>query len=72
MRSCSAAMMAFLHGANYEAVQIDLYTFALTTGEAFRYTSGNTPLTVPAAGFPTGSINAGAERSFALGPRFGR
>ena len=33
MRPCSAAMIAFLHGANYEAVQIDLYTFALTTGE---------------------------------------
>ena len=32
MRPCSAAMAAFLHGTNYEAVQIDLYTFALTTG----------------------------------------
>jgi hypothetical protein len=72
MRPCSAAMTAFLHGANYEAVQIDLYTFALTTGEVFRYTSGNAPLTVPAAGFPSGSVNVGIERSFALGPRFGR
>jgi hypothetical protein len=63
---------AFLHGTNYEAVQIDLYTFALTTGEMFRYASGNTPLTIPAAGFPSGSINVGAARSFALGPRFGR
>ena len=72
MRPCSAAMTAFLHGANYEAVQIDLYTFALTTGEVFRYTSGNAPLAIPAAGFPSGSINVGAERSFALGPRFGR
>ena len=65
-------MTAFFHGANYEAVQIDLYTFALTTGEVFRYTSGNTPLAVPAGGFPRGSINVGAERSFALGPCFGR
>ena len=72
MRPCSAALAAFLHGANYEAVQIDLYTFALATGEVFRFTSGNAPLTVPAAGFPSGSINAGADRLFALGPRFGR
>jgi hypothetical protein len=72
MRPCSAALTAFLDGSNYESVQIDLYTFALATGEVFRYTSGNAPLTVPAAGFPSGSINAGAERSFALGPRFGR
>jgi hypothetical protein len=72
MRPCSAAMAAFLNGANYEAVQTDLYTFALTTGEVFRYTSGNALLAVPAAGFPSGSINVGAERSFALGPRFGR
>jgi hypothetical protein len=72
MRPCSAALAAFLRGANYEAVQIDLYTFALATGEVFRYTSTDAPLTVPAAGFPSGSINAGADRSFALGPRFGR
>ena len=72
MRPCSAAMATFLHGPNYAAVQIDLYTFVLTSGEVFRYTSGNAPLTIPAAGFPTGSINVGAERSFALGPRFGR
>ena len=72
MRPCSNTLAAFLHGSNYEAVQIDLYTFALATGEVFRYTSGNEPLTLPAAGFPSGSINAGAERSFELGPRFGR
>jgi hypothetical protein len=72
MRPCSTALAEFLHGANYEAVQIDLYTFALVTGEVFRYTSGTAPLTIPAAGFPSGSINAGAERTFALGPRFGR
>jgi uncharacterized phage protein (TIGR02218 family) len=72
MRPCSAALAAFLHGANYESVQIDLYTFALVTGEVFRYTSSHAPLTVPAAGFPDGSINAGEDRGFALGPRFGR
>src|SRR4051794_29551888 len=72
MRPCSAALAAFLNGTNYEAVQIDLYTFALATGEIFRYASGNAPLTVPAAGFPSGSINADADRLFALGPRFGR
>ena len=72
MRPCSAALAAFLNGPNYQAVQIDLYTFVLVTGEALRYTAGNTPLTVPAAGFPSGSVNAGADRTFALGPRFGR
>lgn len=72
MRPCSAALAAFLNGTNYEAVQIDLYTIALTTGEVFRYSSGNMALTIPAAGFPSGSINAGADRLFALGPRFGR
>ena len=72
MRPCSAALAAFLNGTNDEAVQIDLYTFALTTGEVFRYTAGNSPLTIPAAGFPSGSINVGADRLFALGPRFGR
>ena len=72
MRPCSAALAAFLSGPNYHAVQIDLLTFALASGEVFRYTAGNAPLTVPAAGFPSGSINAGADRAFALGPRFGR
>src|SRR3954447_4780917 len=51
---------------------LHLYTFALVTGEVFRYTSGNAPLIVPATGFPSGSINAGANYLFALGPRFGR
>lgn len=72
MRPCSAALAEFLRGTNYEVVQTDLYTFMLTTGEVFRYTSGSEPLTIPAAGFPNGSVNIGAERSFALGPRFGR
>jgi uncharacterized phage protein (TIGR02218 family) len=72
MRPCSAALTAFLNGANYEAVQIDLYTFALVSGEVFRWSGSGAALTVPAAGFPSGSINAGADRLFALGPRFGR
>lgn len=72
MRPSSTALATFLDGANYHSVQIDLYTFVLITGEVFRYTGGNVPLTVPAAGFPSGSVNAGANRTFALGPRFGR
>lgn len=72
MRPCSAALAEFLHSTNYEVVQIDLYTFVLATGEVFRYTSGSEPLSVPTEGFPSGSVNAGAARSFVLGPRFGR
>jgi len=73
MRPCSAALTSFLNdAANREVVQVDLYTFALTSGEVLRYSGGDTALTVPAAGFPAGSINAGARQNFALGPRFGR
>lgn len=72
MRPCSAALKAFLEGPAREAVQIDLYTFALQTGEVLRWTSGNAALAVPAAGFPAGSLNAGADRTFLLGPGFSR
>jgi hypothetical protein len=72
MRPCSAALKSFLEGSDRDAIIIDLYTFTLTTGEVFRFSAGNATLTVPAAGFPSGSINAGADRFFALGPRFGR
>ncbi len=73
MRPCSAALAGFLNSAaNLNVVQVDLYTFALTSGEVLRYSGGNTALTIPAAGFPAGSINAGSSRSFAVGPRFGR
>jgi hypothetical protein len=71
MRPCSAALAAFLATSD-SAVIADLYTFALTSGEVLRWSSFTTALTIPAAGFPSGSINAGADRSFALGPRFGR
>ena len=73
MRPCSAALAGFLNdAANRDVVQVDLYTLALTTGEVLRYSGGDTALTVPAAGFAAGSINAGASQFFALGPRFGR
>jgi hypothetical protein len=71
MRPCSAGLAAFL-SASDSAVIADLYSFALVGGEMLRWSGFTTALTVPAAGFPSGSINAGAERSFALGPRFGR
>ena len=71
MRPCSAALAAFLP-ASESAVIADLYTFALVGGEVLRWSGFTSALTVPAAGFPSGSINAGTERSFALGPRFGR
>ncbi len=73
MRPCSAALSTFLNSsANLECVQVDLYTFALTSGEVLRWSGGDAALTVPATGFPTGSFNQGADRTFALGPRFGR
>jgi uncharacterized phage protein (TIGR02218 family) len=71
MRPCSAALAAFLPTSD-NAVIADLYTFALVGGEVLRWSGFTTALTVPAAGFPAGSINAGAARSFVLGPRFGR
>ena len=73
MRPASAALTAFLNNpANLAAVQVDLYTFALVGGSILRYSGGDSALTVPAAGFPAGSINAGSPRTFVLGPRFGR
>ncbi len=71
MRPCSAALTAYL-AVNDSVVIADLYTFALATGEVLRYSGGTAALTIPAAGFPSGSINAGSARSFALGPGFGR
>lgn len=71
MRPCSAALAAFL-AASESAVVADLYTFALVSGEVLRWSGFTTALTVAAGGFPAGSINAGADRSFPLGPRFGR
>lgn len=73
MRPCSVALDTFLSDPlNLSVIQIDLYTFALVGGPTLRYSGGVTPLTVPSAGFPTGSLNAGASRTFDLGVRFGR
>lgn len=73
MRPASTALTAYLNNAaNLTVVQADLYTFALVSGEILRYSGWTGALTIPAAGFPSGSINAGADRTFALGPRFGR
>jgi hypothetical protein len=72
VRPCSAALKAFLEGPAREAVQIDLYTLVLVTGEVFRWSAGNSELVVPAAGFPDISINAGTTCRFLLGPGFGR
>lgn len=73
MKPCTAALASFLDGNPKEAIQIDLYTVALVTGEIFRWSGGTAALTVPAAGFADPlSLNYGADRVFALGPRFGR
>src|SRR5439155_11630200 len=73
MRPCSSALATWLNNsANLSIVQVDLYTFALTSGEVLRWSGGDMPLTVPAAGFPVGSFNHGAQHTFNLGPRFGR
>jgi hypothetical protein len=73
MRPCSAALAAFLDNPQFlQCVQLDLYTFVLNGGETYRYTSGASAITVPAVGFPTGSINVGADRTFSVGPGFKR
>ena len=73
MRLCTAALAAFLNGPNYDAVIVDLYTFALVGGGILRYSGGNSALTIPSAAFADPhSLNSGAARTFALGPRFGR
>src|SRR6266705_585472 len=73
MRPASTALTNYLNSAaNLSVVQVDLYTFALSSGEVLRWSGGDTALTVPAAGFPTGSFNHGASHSFGLGSRFGR
>lgn len=73
MRPAPAALVSFLNGANYQAVVIDLYTFALAGGETLRYSGGNATLTCAAPLFADpNSLNYGAARTFLLGPRFGR
>jgi hypothetical protein len=73
MKPCPAGLKAFLDDKlNSEITQIDLYTFTLLTGEVFRWTAGNENLEMLDAGFPPESINAGADRTFLLGPLFSR
>jgi uncharacterized phage protein (TIGR02218 family) len=73
VRPCSSALLSFLDNpANLDCVQVDLYTIALASGEMLRWSGGDAAITVPPAGFPTGSINYGMTQSFMLGPRFGR
>jgi hypothetical protein len=73
MRPCTTALAAFLNGTNYDAVIVDLYTFALIGGETLRYSGGSAALTVPSSGFADPhSLNYGAAQTFPLGPRFGR
>ena len=73
MRSASAALQNYL-AANDTLAVIDLYTFALQSGEVLRYSGWATPLSIPGTLFPIGSLNFNATQYtvFALGPRFGR
>lgn len=73
MRPCSAALASFLNDpAMLACVQIDLYTVQTVGSGTLRWSGSDTALTIPAVGFPAGSLNVGADRTFALGPRFGR
>jgi hypothetical protein len=73
MRPCSTALAAYL-ATNDSVVIVDLYTFALASGEMLRYAGWTTALTLPGTAFPAGSLNyaASGNVNFALGPRFGR
>jgi uncharacterized phage protein (TIGR02218 family) len=73
MRPASAALQSYL-AANDSFVVIDLYTFALPSGEVLRYSGWTTPLTIPGTAFAAGSLNYNASgyTGFALGPRFDR
>ncbi len=73
MRPASTALQSYL-AANDTFVVIDLYTFALPSGEVLRYSGWTTPLTIPGTAFAVGSLNynAAGYTSFPLGPRFDR
>lgn len=72
MRPCSTALNNYFNDATkQDVVVIDLYTFLLTTGEVFRWANGQT-VVLPAAAFPTGSVNFGSNQTFVVGPQFGR
>jgi uncharacterized phage protein (TIGR02218 family) len=73
MRPCSAALSTLLNDpTKLASVQVDLYTVALVTGEVLRWSGSDFAITIPSAGFPAESINAGGDRTFLLGPKFGR
>jgi uncharacterized phage protein (TIGR02218 family) len=73
MRPASAALQSYL-AANDTFLVIDLYTFALPSGEVLRYSGWTTPLAIPGTAFAAGSLNYNATQytDFALGPRFDR
>jgi hypothetical protein len=74
MRQATAALQAYV-AANEDVVMCDLYTFALVSGQTLRYCAYPLPqLIIPAANFPTGSLNyaASGNQTFLRGPRFGR
>jgi len=73
MRACSLALSDYLAN-NDNVVIVDLYTFALASGEVLRYAGWNTPLRLLGSTFPAQSLdsNPGGYTDFALGPRFGR
>jgi uncharacterized phage protein (TIGR02218 family) len=73
MRPASAALQSYL-AANDTFLVIDLYTFALPSGEVLRYSGWTTPLTIPGTAFAAGSLNYNPTQytSFTLGPRFDR
>jgi uncharacterized phage protein (TIGR02218 family) len=75
MRPATSALAAFV-AANRFAAVFDLYTFALSGGTVLRFTSAAAalPQVIPAANFPGSPLNfaASGNRSFAVGPRFGR
>jgi len=57
-------------GPDSQIAMADLYTFMLAGGEAIRISGAQTALTTGL--FASGSVNYGATRQFALGPRLAR
>lgn len=72
MRPCTAGLISFLQSGADVAVT-DLYLFQMADGTQLRFTGGNFTIKVPSAGFADAhSLNYGADRTFLLGPGFGR
>ncbi|HZT87387.1 MAG TPA: DUF2163 domain-containing protein [Stellaceae bacterium] len=72
MKPFSAGLDAILAGWSPQSqiAMADLYTFVLSGGEILRLSGAQTPLSTDL--FASGSVNSGASRTFALGPRFAR